>query len=39
MTFSGYVLNGSRNKELDFGSDLDHCVDHLDTRLLEVCAD
>ena len=30
MKFSGNVLNGTRNKLLDFGSDLDHCLDHLD---------
>ena len=27
MKFSGYVLNRTRNKWLDFGSDLDHCLD------------
>ena len=30
MTFSANDLNGARNKWLDFGSDLDHCLDHLD---------
>ena len=30
MKFSGNVLNGMRNKCLDFGSDLDHCLDHPD---------
>ena len=30
MKFSGNVLNGTRNKLLDFGSNLDHCLDHLD---------
>ena len=30
MKFSGNVLNGTRYKELDFGSDLDHCLDNLD---------
>ena len=29
MKFSGNVLNGTQNKCLDFGSDLDHCLDHL----------
>ena len=27
---SGNVLNGTRNKRLDFRSDLDHCLDLLD---------
>ena len=27
MKFSGNVLNETRNKLLDFGSDLDHCLD------------
>ena len=27
MKFSGYVLNGTKNKLLDFGNDLDHCLD------------
>ena len=30
MTFSANDLNGARNKLLDFGSDLGHCLDHLD---------
>ena len=30
MKISGNVLNGTRNKGLDFGRDLDHCLDHLD---------
>ena len=30
MKFSGNVLNGTRDKGLDFGSDLDNCLDHLD---------
>ena len=30
MTFSANDLNGARNKWLDLGSDLDHCLDHLD---------
>ena len=30
MKFSGNVLNGTWNKCLDFRSDLDHCLDHLD---------
>ena len=30
MTFSANDLNGARNKSLDLGSDLDHCLDHLD---------
>ena len=30
MTFSGNVLNGTRNRLLGFGSDLDHCLDLLD---------
>ena len=38
MKFSGNVLNETRNKWLDFGSDLDHCLDHLDPCLAEVCA-
>ena len=39
MKFSGNVLNGTRNKLLDFGSDLDHCLGHLDPGfLMEVIA-
>ena len=30
MKFSGNVLNGTRNKCLNFGSDLGYCLDHLD---------
>ena len=30
IKFSGYVRNGKRKKRLDFGSDLDHCLDLLD---------
>ena len=30
MKFSGNVLNGTKNKGLDFGSNLDHCLDHVD---------
>ena len=30
MKFSGNVVNGTRNKGLDFRSDLNHCLDHLD---------
>ena len=30
MTFSANDPNCTRNKGLDFGSDLDHCLDHLD---------
>ena len=30
MAFSANDLNDTRNKWLDFGSDLDHILDHLD---------
>ena len=30
MKFSDNVLNGTRNKWLEFGSDMDHCLDNLD---------
>ena len=32
MAFSANGLNGTSNKRLDFGSDLDHILDHLDPR-------
>ena len=35
---SGNVLKRTRNKRLDLGSDPDHCLDHLDSGLAEVCA-
>ena len=35
MKFSQNVLNGTRKKWLDFGSDLDHCLDHLDPGFLK----
>ena len=37
MTFSANGLNGARNKGLDLGSDLDHCLDHLDPGCRCVC--
>ena len=30
MKLSGNVLNGTKNKSLVFGSNLDHCLDHVD---------
>ena len=38
MKFSESVLNGTRNKWLHFGSEMDHCLDHLDPGLAKVCA-
>ena len=38
MEFSRNVQNGTWDKWLDFGSDLDHCLDLLDPCLAEVCA-
>ena len=35
MKFSGNVLNGPRNKRLDYESDLDHCLDHLNPGFLK----
>ena len=35
MKYSGNVLNGTKNKWLDFWSDLDHCLDHLDPGFLK----
>ena len=38
MKLSGYVRNGERNNWRDFGSDLDHWVNHLDPCFVEVWA-
>ena len=35
MKFSGNVLNGTRKMRLDFGSDLDLCLDHLGRGFFE----
>ena len=36
MKFSGNVLNGMRNKWLDFGSDLDHFLEHPDVFVYNI---